>query len=123
MTGLKKQLSDGGNKTTYVVRGATISCTLGTAKDVINLPVSHGVYLKGKAQLNVADSVPGKNILSFGCCKKASPPPPCTPAICMKWINNMDTKLIIDKEKALLKGAKLTCVSGGIISIDKDGQE
>jgi len=120
---MKKQLTDGGNKSSYVVRGASISCSLGTAKDVLNLPISHGVYHKGKAQLNVADSVPGKNIISFGCCKKSSPPPPCTPAICMKWINYMDTKLIIDNEKALLKDATLTCMSGGIISIDDDGQE
>lgn len=119
---MKKQLTDGGKKTSYVVRGATISCTLGTAKDVLNLPVSHGVYLKEKAQLNIGDSKPGKNILSFGCCMRAEPPPPCVPAICMDWINHMDTKLIIDNKKALLKSATVTCINGGIISIDDDGQ-
>lgn len=120
---MKKQITDGGNKTTYVVRGAVISCSLGSAKDVLNLPLSHGVYLKGKAQLNVADSKPGTNIISFGTCKRSSPPPVCTPSICTKWINHLDTNLIIDKEKALLKDANVTCVFGGIISIEQDGQE
>jgi hypothetical protein len=120
---MKKQLTDKGNITSYVVRGATISCTLGTLKGSLKLPISHGVYFKGKAQLNVADSVPGKNIIGFGCCKKSSPPPPCTPAIYSKWINHMDTNLTIDNEKALLKDANVICCLGGIISIDKDGQE
>jgi hypothetical protein len=45
---MKKQLTDKGNITSYVVRGATISCTLGTLKDSLNCRFPTGYILKAK---------------------------------------------------------------------------
>ncbi|WP_010502957.1 DUF4280 domain-containing protein [Paenibacillus elgii] len=52
----------------YVVRGATLKCSLGTDPGVLNLPKSHGVYIKKKPVMTVADCTPD-NIGCFGFCQ------------------------------------------------------
>jgi hypothetical protein len=117
-----KFLEDQGNIEEYVVRGGTIECDKGSHYDRLNMPHSHGVFLRGQAQMNVADSKARENIISFGACSGACPMPKCTPAIATKWINMTEPKLHIDGEMALLKNAYLFCVFGGRISIVDSGQ-
>ena len=84
------------------------------------MPYSHGVFLKGQPQANIADSVNGVNIISFGMC--AITRGACVPSIATRWINMSNTKLTIDDIEALLKNARLFCVVGGKITISNSGQ-
>ncbi len=118
---IENKIESSSNLSSYVTRGARLSCTLGSAPDVLNIPLCHGVYIKGKPQMNIADSKPVINIKCFGTCSRAVPPPPCTPSICSKWSDHKDTKLMIEGEKALIQDATVACVHGGIISIDTNG--
>ena len=117
---IKKYLSGINDKSEYVVRGATIYCSAGALPDVLNAPYSHGVFLMGKPQLNIADSASGSNIICFGGC--AITQTKCAPSIASKWINMAPTKLKIDGEDALLKNANLVCAAGGRITISDSGQ-
>jgi len=119
---LEKVLEDEGKKSDYVVRGAALKCSLGTSTDVLNLPVCHGVYLRGKAQCNITDSRSGKNILSFGACRRSTPPPACIPSIGCDWSNHYSTKLRIEGEEALIEDAHTFCAMGGVIKITNNGQ-
>ena len=117
---VKKYLDDGGNITEYVVRGGTVNCSAGSHPDVLNMPYSHGVFLKDQPQLNITDSNSGKNIISFGGCgiKLGK----CVPALPSDWVNLSVTKLRIDDEEALMKDAVLFCAIGGKITISDSGQ-
>ena len=57
---LVKALMSGGmnGEFTYVVRGAEISCSEGSDPGVLNLPLSHGIYIKEQPVMNVADVIP-----------------------------------------------------------------
>lgn len=54
----------------YVVRGATIYCTCGTHMRKLDMPVSHGSYIRDKAMMNKTDCKVGidQNIPPFGAC-------------------------------------------------------
>ncbi len=55
----------------YVVRGATIYCSCGTHRRKLDLPVSHGSFIRDKAMMNETDCKVGieQNIPPFGACK------------------------------------------------------
>ncbi|OOM07382.1 DUF4280 domain-containing protein [Clostridium saccharobutylicum] len=61
-------MSDGDNY--YIVRGAKMRCNKGSHARKINLPVSHGSYVKGKPMMNQGDNVVDKNISYFGICSE-----------------------------------------------------
>lgn len=103
---------------TYVVRGAELTCSEGSLPSSLNLPQSHGVYIKGRPVMNVADCVVEKNIGLFGFCKKTDEV--CQPELCGRWSHGK-TDLSIDDEPALLDRAALTCALGGKITIAKNG--
>lgn len=54
----------------YVVRGATMYCTCGTHMRKLDMPVSHGSYIRDKAMMNNGDCKVGldQNIPPFGAC-------------------------------------------------------
>ena len=54
----------------YVVRGATIYCTCGTHMRKLDMPVSHGSFIRDKAMMNNADCKVGidQNVPPFGAC-------------------------------------------------------
>lgn len=54
----------------YVVRGAKIYCTCGSHVRKLDMPVSHGSYIRGKAMMNEKDCKVGieQNIPPFGAC-------------------------------------------------------
>ncbi len=52
----------------YVVHGAYTICEYGSRPARLIVPMSHGVYLREKAQLNKMDCLPGKNVMSMGVC-------------------------------------------------------
>lgn len=57
----------------YVVRGAKIYCTCGTHVRRLDMPKSHGSYVRDKAMLNKDDCKVGidQNIPPFGACQSA----------------------------------------------------
>lgn len=63
-----------GEQHSYVVAGAILSCTWGTKRTRLTMPVSHGVYAKDKAQMNIQDYLPNLNIMPFGLCNSMSNP-------------------------------------------------
>lgn len=54
----------------YVVRGATIYCSCGSHMRKLDMPVSHGAFIRDKAMMNKTDCKVGidKNIPTFGAC-------------------------------------------------------
>lgn len=54
----------------YVVRGAKIYCTCGSHVRKLDMPVSHGSYIRDKAMMNQTDCKVGleQNIPPFGAC-------------------------------------------------------
>ncbi|WP_025699408.1 DUF4280 domain-containing protein [Paenibacillus durus] len=143
------QIQDSGQQDgRYVVRGTPIQCSCGSAKDVLNLPFSHHVYVGDAPILKVTDCIVSKNIMSFGSCSSSKNPAAKEEVKEQKWIFFSETKVIdkaatgmlactpriegaqphwiqlqekvlINKEPALLDCATLICSNGGIITIEK----
>lgn len=110
-----------GPKYSYVVAGAILSCSNGSKRVRLTMPVSHGVYIKDKAQMNIQDYLTYSNIKPFGACS-ALQGAPCSPAITIPWINGKEDTLI-EGHPALLNISTNTCLHCGTIKIDDDGQD
>ncbi|MFC7677699.1 DUF4280 domain-containing protein [Paenibacillus sp. GCM10028914] len=136
----------------YVVAGAVLTCSFGTQAVALTMPVSHGVFIKDKAQMNIQDYQPMLNIKPFGNCRSMSNPAvqaantpapdpdnpdaelepmivdgwvrkaPCTPIITMPWMGGKDD-VLIENEPALLNTCRNSCMYCGEITIVDDGQE
>ncbi len=103
----------------YVVRGAMIKCSCGSAPMKINLPLSHGTLINGKALMNEGDNKVAVNIPTFGACTNIKV---CAPNILSKWVfTKMDT--LVDGKPALTTDSKLICANGGQITFITDGQK
>lgn len=61
-------------KKTYILHTAVILCDKAQHHSFVVLPTSHGEFIQGMPQLNVADSKPEINIRSFGICRSATNP-------------------------------------------------
>ncbi|MOA05266.1 hypothetical protein D3C78_1248580 [compost metagenome] len=106
----------------YVVRGAMLRCACGSHPNILNLPMCHGMYLKGQPLMNVTDSKVNENIFTFGVCESRSKP--CEPEVNMEWMNGKPD-LLVDGKPALLNISYVNCVhdEGGIIYVEDDGQK
>lgn len=60
----------------YVVRGARIYCTCGTHTRRLDMPASHGAYIRDKAMMHEKDCKVGieHNISPFGACRSEENP-------------------------------------------------
>lgn len=129
-------VAETGEKQSYVVAGAILSCSFGDKFNRLKMPFSHGVYIKGKPQMNIMDYVPNVNIMPFGKCSSlANPavasataanngvltPQPCTPMTTMPWIDGK-TDVLVEGHPALLNKCTNCCLYAGIIKIEDDGQ-
>ncbi len=115
------EIISGSGSETYVVEGATLTCTLGSCQNQLQIPNNHQIYINGKKRANIADHAGGANIMSFGTCSRSVPPPPCIMATSMKWVGGKDN-VLVDSEPALLNVSINLCTCGGVISIVNDGQ-
>ncbi|WP_166246596.1 DUF4280 domain-containing protein [Paenibacillus turpanensis] len=128
---------DSGEQQSYVVAGAVLRCSCGTMMNRLKMPLSHGVYIKGKAQMNIMDYQPQLNIAPFGMCATIQNPAvdaatkannniltmmPCTPIVSMPWANGKEDQLV-DGQPALMNKCTATCQYKGIITIEDDGQD
>ncbi|MOA12232.1 hypothetical protein D3C78_1322060 [compost metagenome] len=112
-----------------------MKCSCGTQYSRLKTPFCHGVYIKGKPQMNVDDFVPGVNIMPFGNCTSLLNPAvqmgrvdingvkkaPCTPKVTLPWRNGKSDKLIEGKA-ALLNHCTNMCAYFGTINIEDSGQ-
>ncbi|WP_042160186.1 DUF4280 domain-containing protein [Paenibacillus gorillae] len=119
----------------YVVAGAVLSCNSGTQLSRLKMPLSHGVYIKDNAQMNVDDYKSGVNIMPFGyCCNPQNPAvqngrvdiegvkkAPCLPIVDIAWRNGKTDKLV-EGSAALLDHCTTSCMHGGEIFIVDNGQ-
>lgn len=127
---------DTSDEYSYVVTGATLSCSYGDAPSILKAPKSHGVFLKGKPKMNIMDYKSNVNVMPFGMCSSMSNPAvasataanygnltpmPCTPVITMPWINGKDDNLVENKP-SLLSISTNSCIYCGDIIIEDDGQ-
>ncbi|VBB06150.1 Hypothetical protein LUCI_1365 [Lucifera butyrica] len=108
----------GGGEFTYVVRGAQTACDKGSKPSNLNIPFSHGVFLKNQPQLNTMDYVPNVNIMPYGTCSVLDGP--CQPAT-SPWAGGK-TDVLIETQPALLNRCTTACAVGGKIRITNDGQ-
>lgn len=130
-------LTNAGAEESYVVMGACAECSFGSMSDRLILPLSHGVFIKGKAQLNIMDFKPFLNILPFGMCSSLLNPAvaaataakngvlqkmPCTPVVVTPWMSGKTDKLV-ENFPALLNKSTNMCLFAGYISINDDGQK
>ncbi|CAH1225286.1 hypothetical protein PAECIP111890_05779 [Paenibacillus sp. JJ-223] len=129
-------VDEGAGGPAYVVAGAILSCSCGTQLNRLKIPYSHGVHLKEKAQLNVADATPMIHIMPFGNCTSQLNPAvqagefdiegvqkaPCIPVVSTPWMGGK-TDVLIENEPALLSTCMNMCLYGGYIQIEDDGQE
>lgn len=123
----------------YVVRGAKMRCDKGSHTRKINLPVSHGSYVKEKPVMNEGDRVVDENISYFGICKECSDGEEvylideksggtiigkkCKPQILTDWSDSKEDTLV-EGRPALTTKSWITCAAhNGIIKFESDGQE
>jgi len=130
----------------FVVAGAALHCQVASHMRQIEMPYCHGVYLRGQAAMNIADSVVGDNIPTFGVCLSEGNPHEvaqtaqeemmfpfeadlsmplvgrrCKPNIYGKWQNGKDD-VLVEGEPALTTESTLACEYGGVIYFLNDGQ-
>ncbi|WP_297425759.1 DUF4280 domain-containing protein [Clostridium sp.] len=122
----------------YIVRGAKMVCDKGTHRRKINLPYSHGSYIKGKPMMYKKDRVIGENISYFGICTGDCPSSEniylvgengqtvsgkkCAVTILDDWMDVKEDALIRG-EPALTTDSVLVCKYGGQITFVTTGQE
>jgi len=131
----------------YIVAGAKIFCDHGTHLRRLDLPVSHGVYIRDLAMTNEDDCQHPENIPIFGVCLSSANPheqmqytgsdsedflysdqdivfpligKKCYPEL-GKWLNAKEDVLVDDKP-ALTARCTMVCRNGGIIGFATDGQ-
>jgi Domain of unknown function (DUF4280) len=134
--GISVQQSNAERKS-YVVVGAILSCSSGSQLSRLKMPFSHGVFVKGKPQMNIMDFVPNVNIMPFGKCSNLKNPTvasatsanngvltpmPCTPVMTMPWIDGKADKMV-GGHPALLNKSTNMCFHCGLIKIEDDGQD
>lgn len=111
----------------YVVKGAQLKCTLGSAPSLLNLPLCHGFYATGHPIIHSMDNKPMINILPFGTCPVLGGP--CVPAPIGPWLNTHEKTMIADAAPggplypAVTMKSFLVCALGGLIEPKKSGQE
>lgn len=104
----------------YVVRGGVMHCSLGTSDRKINLPVSHGSYVKGDPIMNKKDTATDANIPFFGLCTKTGEI--CVPSVTGDWQNPKEDTLV-EGQAAITKESTACCCEGGIITFVTSGQK
>lgn len=113
------------DKKAFVVRGAGIRCTCGSQTGKLDMPSSHGSYIRDKAMMNQGDCKAGldKNIPPFGSCSSPAKgmDKTCMPMLATEWLNVKEDTLV-DGKPALTTDSMIVCGFGGIITFEDAGQ-
>ncbi|WP_444893563.1 DUF4280 domain-containing protein [Microbulbifer sp. TRSA001] len=118
-----------------VCAGAVLKCSFGAAPSTLAVTPENRVLLSTPAA-TIRDNIPLKNIMPFGPCSSMSfpatasattaamgalTPMPCIPAILLPWAKG-DPSVSLANFPILTNDSKLTCMWGGVISIQQAGQ-
>jgi len=82
---------------TYIVHCAQTVCDFGMRPSMLVLEKSHGVFLKGQAQVTIKDCKGTKNVISFGGCM--SPENPDTIEAAKEIARDVATETQVDFEE------------------------
>lgn len=121
-----------------VVNTATLKCSMAVppGTSVFIVTPEKMVFSGNQPAANIMDHIPMKNIMPFGMCQSPSnpmfiaataaalgtpTPVPCIPVTPMPWVTGAPT-VLIKFFPALDTPAMLTCMMGGMITIQKEGQ-
>ena len=124
----------------YVVRGATMYCSCGTHTRKLDMPASHGSYIRDKAMMNRTDcrsetkdgidiKIEDTKDLLQVTDEDGNPvevPLPiegklCEPELAKEWADAQEETLV-DGEPALTVKCTITCKYGGVIGFMDAGQ-
>lgn len=120
----------------YVTSSAMIQCTFGTNPCPLMATPGRTTSISGMPQLNISDFTPITCIGSFGMCSAPSnpaviaataaklgvfSPAPCVPAVVSPWFPGKPDKMV-QGMPALTNQCRNTCMWGGQISFNNDGQ-
>lgn len=119
----------------YVVMGASLMCSFGTAPSSL-MVIRPTITIGGKPAATIMDYAPMSNIMPFAMCSSlANPqvaaattaasgvltPMPCIPNTVAPWIPG-NPKVLIQNFPALMSDCKCLCLWAGNISISFAGQ-
>ena len=120
----------------HVCNGATLKCTMGAAPSTMVVLPLHRTMTSNQPAANINDHVPMVNIMPFGVCQSLAFPAtaaataaaqgaltqmPCVPSTPAPWAPGSPT-VMLDNMPALNKSSMLTCIWGGMISVQMEGQ-
>jgi hypothetical protein len=120
----------------YVVAGAKLKCSFGSASSDLQIPTPRYTQIDGKKEAIIDDYQPGRNILPFGMCgSRFNPdvasatarnhgrltPQPCQPVVTNQWMQGKSDATIEDVP-CLLNNSTVRCEWRGVIEITDDGQ-
>ncbi|WP_373516817.1 DUF4280 domain-containing protein [Pricia sp.] len=103
----------------YVVEGAILECTLGTAPGEMIVTSQQKVRIDGKLKATSEDKIPKPPF--FGSCTCSSPNPPCTPVF-KDWQLTSKGSTMGDKT-FLMADSKVPCEKGGLVTVKDVGQK
>ena len=122
--------------TYYVVAGAKLQCSCGTAPCSLIVPPGK-VMIENKPMANMMHFQPMTNITPFGMCTTtanpvvasatAAPPSgvlkpqPCIPQIVSPWVKSKPN-VLVQGQPAITENSRLTCMWSGQISVQDPGQ-
>ena len=120
----------------FVVTGAVTQCSFGIAPSTLMVLPANRVLVSNMPAANIMDNKPMVNVISFSMCQSmANPtvatataaaqgvltPMPCIPNTVAPWTPG-NPKTLIANMPAITDSSKLTCLWGGMISINVTGQ-
>lgn len=103
----------------YVVEGAILECTLGTAPGEMVVTSQQKVKIGGKLKATNEDKMPKPPF--FGSCTCSSPNPPCSPVF-KEWQLTSKRSTMGDKT-FLMADSQVPCEKGGIVTVTDVGQK
>lgn len=106
-------------KRKYVVDGAQLECTLGTAPGKLTVMSQQLLTIQGKLKATNKDKLLEPTF--FGNCTCKSPNPPCSPAF-MDW-QIPGKKTAMGKKSFLMNDSSIQCTQGGTITVKDVNQE
>ncbi|WP_373516789.1 DUF4280 domain-containing protein [Pricia sp.] len=103
----------------YVVEGALLQCTLGTAPGEMVVTSQQKVEICGKLKATSEDKIPKPPF--FGSCTCSSPNPPCSPVLKEWQLTSKGSS--IGNKAFLMNNSRIPCEKGGMVTIKDVGQK
>jgi hypothetical protein len=122
----------------HVCNGATLMCPFGASTSTLVVLPIHRMITSDQPAANINDHIPLVNVMTFGMCDSpTSPlfiaataaklgvptPVPCVPVTPAPWVTGaVSPPVILDGVPALDNVSTLTCLMGGVITIEYPGE-